>query len=135
MIEQKFYHYEKWEDYQSGMYDELKEGRTSRIELAQLLLKNEKLCEKWMREVTKRWKVACEQNFTNPQINRKAWLGQAACCLYAGVKENETREAWWLLTEEQRNIANNIAEIVIKDWEYECLQSGCQPYLFNLQRV
>lgn len=99
------------------MYDELKEGRDCRIELAKGLLSNPALCERFMREVVKRWKCACEQVFTNPANNRRSWLGQAACCLYAGVKENETRQAWWLLTEQEQNKANEIADIVIADYE------------------
>lgn len=116
-MERIFHHYEKWEDYQCGMYDELKEGRECRVELAKSLLSNKNICEKFMREVVKRWKCACEQVFTNTNVNRRAWLGQAACCLYAGVKENETREAWWQLTEDERNLANEIADEVIKDYE------------------
>lgn len=123
MIEQKYHHYEEWESYQCGMYDELKDGRDCRIELAQKLLGNPTVCEKFMREVVKRWKVSCEQVFTNLSINRRAWLGQAACCLYAGVKEDETRAAWWKLTEEERITANSIADKVISDYENERLQS------------
>ena len=121
MIEQRFHHYEEWEDYQCGMYDELKEGRANRVELAQTLLSSQRICERWMREVKKRWRIACEQVFSNPQVNRKAWLGQAACCLYAGVKEDETREAWWLLTDGEREAANAIAETIISEWENERL--------------
>lgn len=117
MIVRKFHHYEKWEDYQSGMYDELKDGRDCRINLAVSLLSNPTLCERFMREVVKRWKNASEQVLTNVSINRRAWLGQSACCLYAGVKEDETRAAWGQLTNEQRKTANEIAEKVIKDYE------------------
>lgn len=123
MNKQIFHHYEEWEDYQCGMYDELKEGRANRVGLAQALLSNKKLCEKFMREVKKRWRIACEQVFSNIQVNRKAWLGQSACCLYAGVKEDETREAWWLLSDEQRETANAIAETIIREWENERLPS------------
>lgn len=135
MIEQVFHHYEMWEDYQCGMYDELKEGRANRVELARDLLKNPVVCERWMREVIKRWKVATEQVFSNVHQNRKAWLGQAACCLYAGVKEDETREAWWLLTDEERNTANAIAETVIEDWENERLPSMPKQTFFDFQGI
>lgn len=118
-MEQIFHHYQEWEDYQCGMYDELKEGRAGRVSLAQHLLGTPKLCEKWMLEVKKRWCIACEQIFSNPRLNRIAWLGQAACCLYGGVKEDETRQAWGLLTDSQRERANAIADSVIKEWENE----------------
>lgn len=119
MLVRKYHHYEEWEDYKSGMYDELKEGRDCRINLAASLLSDPTLCERFMREVVKRWKMASEQVLTNVSINRRAWLGQSACCLYAGVKEDETRAAWWKLTDEQRKIANDIADKVILEWVNE----------------
>ena len=117
MIERVFHPYQNWEDYQSGMYDELKEGREMRVILAIRLLASPPLCEHFMREIVKRWKVSTEQVLTNASCNRRAWLGQAACCLYAGVREDETREAWGLLKDEERNKANEIAEKVIADYE------------------
>ena len=116
-MERIFHPYEAWEDYKCGMYDELKEGRETRIIIAMHLLASPTLCEKFMREVVKRWKIACEQVLTNQSVNRRAWLGQAACCLYAGVREDETRSAWGQLTEEEQNKANEIAEKVIEDYE------------------
>lgn len=116
-MEQKFHHYEEWEDYKCGMYDELKEGRDYRVNLAVNLLSNPDLCLKFMRLVVKRWKIACEQVLTNQAINRKSWLGQAACCLYAGIKEDETRTAWWKLTSDQQTTANEIAQKVILEYE------------------
>lgn len=112
----KFHHYTEWEDYQSGMYDELKEGRDSRIQMAIILLSNCMNLHHFMNEVTVRWKVSTEQTFTNTSFNRKAWLGQAACHLFAGVKEDETRAAWGFLTDEQRKKANATADKIIKDW-------------------
>lgn len=115
-MEQKYHPYYEWEDYQSGMYDELKEGREQRIHLAIILLSNCMTLHKFMGEVTIRWKVATETVFTDNKRNKKSWLGQAACCLFAGVKEDETREAWKYLTDEQRNKANATADKIIKEW-------------------
>lgn len=115
-MEQKFHPYYEWEDYQSGMYDELKQGREQRIELAAFLLSSPKNLDHFMREVTVRWKLATEQNFTNTSFNRKSWLGQAACNLFAGVKEDETRSAWWKITDQQRREANAIADNIINEW-------------------
>lgn len=131
MSDQVFHHYEDWEDYKCGMYDELNEGRAGRVELARSLLASPDICGRWMREVKKRWKIAVEQVFSNVNINRKAWLGQAACCLYAGVKEDETRESWWLLTDDERNTANAIAQTVIEEWEDERSSSEPKQTFFN----
>lgn len=120
-MKQVFYPYTMWEDYQARMYDEVKEGRQERIQKAIELLTNPDLCFEFMTLVTQEWKYATEQTFTNTSINHQAFLGQTACCLWAGVKEDETREAWGRLTNEQRYKANSIADEVYENWlrEYE----------------
>lgn len=125
---QKYYHYTKWEDFQSGMYEEVKEGRTERVKQAACLLSNPAELHKYMSDVVNKWKYATEQNLTNPNINYQAFLGQSACCLYAGIKEDETREAWGTLTELQRYKANAAADSVYKEWRhnYERQTGGYQ---------
>lgn len=113
-----YHHYTLWEDFQAGMYDEVKEGREERIQKAIELLTNEELCYHFMKRVTTEWKYACEQVFTN-RFNHRAFLGQCACNLYAGVKEDETRKAWWFLTEQQRYKANEIANRVYEEWRLD----------------
>lgn len=44
-----YYHYTQWEDFQSGMYNEVKEGREERIQKAIELLTNDELCYKYMK--------------------------------------------------------------------------------------
>ena len=95
---QLFYSYNQWEDYQFGMYED------------------EYMCRLFMKKVCNEWVISCKQNFTNPQMNKIAWLGQAACCLYAGIHEDETREAWSLITQSDRDRANAIAEECIQEW-------------------
>ncbi len=113
---QKFYHYTKWEDFQNGMYDEVKEGRAQRVQKAVKLLSNPKKLYEQMSRVTQEWKIATEQNLTNPSINHQAFLGQTACAIWQNIKEDETREAWGLLTNEQRYKANRIADRVFEEW-------------------
>lgn len=129
---QKFYHYTSWEDFQNGMYDEVKEGRQERVKCAVALLTNlEKLYEQ-MRRVTKEWKYATEQNLTNSNINHQAFLGQTACNIYAGIKEDETREAWGHLTNEQRYKANKVADRVYAEWLHEYEKTNSQFYQVSL---
>lgn len=113
-----YHHYTKWEDFQSGMYDEVKEGREARVNKAIELLTNEEVCYRYMKMVTENWIHACEQTFTN-RHNPRSFLGQCACAMYAGVHEDETRKAWGLLTEEQRYAANKIADQVYKEWRID----------------
>lgn len=131
-MEQIFYHYDTWEDYHNGMYDEDKNGRSERIKKAIELLSNEILCYEFMTRVTKEWTHATEQNLSNNSINHQAFLGQTACSLYAGVHEDETREAWGYLTNIQRYKANKVADLVYKEWyeRYEREHKG--EYQLNL---
>lgn len=114
---QRIYHrYEVWEDYQNGMYSESRDNRDYRVKQAASILGNSELCLKAMQKVVSDWPIATEYNFSNAGVNRKAWLGQAACNCYAGIHEDETREAWGLMTDCQRNKANEIAHKIIVDW-------------------
>ena len=121
-MKQVWYHYTKWEDFQSGMYNEEKKGREERIQLAVQLLSNTDELYKAMTRVVKEWKIATEQTMTNQSINHQAWLGQCACAIAKGVREDETRESWGRLTPAQRSKANKVADIVESEWLEEYLQ-------------
>ena len=122
-MERIFHHYSKWEDFRAGMYDECRQGRKERAQKATRILGNPGVCRKAMEKVVSERQIATEYNLSNAEINRKAWLGQAACSCYAGIHEDETREAWGIMTETQRIEANRIATSIIKRWvaekEYE----------------
>lgn len=115
-MERIFHHFNKWEDYHAGMYDECKDGREERVKKAAYILGTPAVCREAMEKVIAEWEKATEYNLSNAEINRKAWLGQAACCCYAGIHEDETREAWGIMTEAQRVEANSIASSIIKRW-------------------
>ena len=114
-----YYRYELWEDYQNGMYAECREGRTERVKQAAAILGNATVCRKAMEKVVFDWVKATEYNLSNASVNRKAWLGQAACACWAGIHEDETREAWGLMTDAQRIKANEIAQEIIVAWVKE----------------
>lgn len=125
-----YHHYTKWEDFQNGMYNEEKEGRVERIQRAIQILSTEKLCYKAMQMVTSQWKYACEQNLSNNIYGHRAFLGQAACSIYAGVHEDETRQAWGMLTDDQRKKANGIADMVYREW-IDAHEPNAQMTLFG----
>jgi hypothetical protein len=118
-MERIFHHYDLWEDYHAGMYNESKDGRSERVQRAVNILGTPDICEKAMNMVVDQWQISTEYNLSNAGINRKAWLGQAACCCYDGIHEDEVREAWGILSESQRKTANAIAGKVIKKWILE----------------
>ena len=116
------------------MYDEVKEGRQDRVQKAVEILTNLELLYEQMTRVTNEWIYCTEQNFTNASINHQAFLGQTACNIYAGIKEDETREAWGYLTNEQRYAANKVADRVYSEWFSRYMQDkdGYQYSLFDL---
>lgn len=131
-MERIFHHFNKWEDYHAGMYDESKDGRADRVQKAAYILGTPNICREAMEKVVEEWEKATEYNLSNAEINRKAWLGQAACCCYAGIHEDETREAWGLMTEAQRIEANRIAAEIIKKWVSQReFEASPQMSMFN----
>ena len=131
-MERIFHHYSKWEDFHAGMSDESKDGRPERVAEAAKILGTPNICRKAMEKVIAEWKIATEYNLSNAGINRKAWLGQAACSCYAGIHEDETREAWGVMTPEQRTEANRIAAEIIKKWLNNAEAEAAQQFsMFN----
>lgn len=94
------------------------------IDLATRFTSNHVLYGEAMRKVIYTWKYSCENFLTDKNINRKAWLGHAACSLEHNLPENIVRIAWKKLTEDERSKANLQAEKYIKEWE--------QNYLYKL---
>lgn len=129
-LKQCFHPYTKWEDYKAGMWrDVSKEEEEQFFENAVKFTGNPDLYGSWMLKVIEIWKYSCEQNLSDVQINRQAWIGQAACCLALGCPEYITRQAWNTLTKTQQDKANKKADEAIKAWEmkqYEKIsQSRC----------
>lgn len=114
-MERIYHRFEYWEDHQFGLYAS-KENKEELKNKVVELFSNHKKTEKYMRLVIKKWKFSCEHNLTNIALNRVAWIGQAACCIYAGVPYRLTMEAWWSVSEGNRNKADKIAEIVINEY-------------------
>lgn len=112
-----FYPYTLWEDFQNGMYNEDKENRQLRIEKALLLFNDLDLLYFYMKKVTRYWIYATEHNLTNSSMNHQAWLGQCACSMFFDIHEDETREAWRLLTNDQILEANAVADKVYNEWK------------------
>lgn len=79
-----------------------------------------------MIRVIREWPKLCIHNLTDLSLNRKAWIGHAACALELGIPEYIIRQAWGQLTDNQRNLANQAAERAIMIWELENLQNDPQ---------
>jgi hypothetical protein len=81
------------------------------------LLKDTDALRTAMMDVVREWPIATSQNLSNLSANRRSWLGQAACCMAHGSPELMTCQAWWTLTEAERDAANAVATEVISRWE------------------
>lgn len=110
--------YNHWEDYKNGMYENRLDEDIAKkcIEL----FKSKKLYE-LMSEVTKQWEKSSKVNLKKTVFNRQAWIGQSTCSLHLNATINETTYAWVRLTEKERKRANDIADTVIMEYNYETL--------------
>lgn len=131
----KYYRYELWEDFKNGMYHTKNDGKEKeRKEKAILLFKNEKELYNAMKYVAFNWTYAATTNMSNPSVNYQAWLGQASNCYKTGCSEEETIFVWHLLTEEEREKANKVADKVYEEWlkEYRKTQENYQFDMFDM---
>lgn len=114
----KWHRYEKWEDYQHGMWRIVSgEERDQLLKQAVEFTGNAELYGSYMMKVALEWPIACEHNLTELSMNRQAWIGHAAACLALGLPEDVTRAAWAKLTQEQQDKANAKAQEAIDFWE------------------
>lgn len=113
-----WHHYEQWEEYHYGMWRRLPtDHEEPYFRLAITFTGDAFLYGYYMNRVIDAWPMSCEQNLTDMSLNRRAWLGHAACCLAFRCPEYLVRQAWWELTEDQRREANRKADEAIALWE------------------
>lgn len=86
-----------------------------------------------MKKVADTWKYGCENFLSDIHINRKAWIGHAACSFELGLPEVVVRNAWGMLTDKERYLANKEADKCINYWEHLQIlkQQKTQLYIFD----
>jgi ParB-like chromosome segregation protein Spo0J len=112
-----FHTFDKWECFKAGFYNTHKEGMTKEeceIEYAKFLT-DEKLFREALSHVIKEWVHSCEHYLTNNSMNRIAYLGQASLCYARGIP-SVFRGGFHLLSENQKNKANEIALEYLNEW-------------------
>lgn len=113
-----YYSFDKWEDYQFGMWRKLPVYQEAVfLEAAIKFTGNFELYGKYMIRAINEWPFGCEHNLSCIGMNRQAYIGHAATCIAIGSPEYITRLAWHQLTQKQQDDANNQADIAIKIWE------------------
>ena len=113
-----FHTYDKWECYKAGFYGTTPpEGMTSKEceeAYAQFLADDSRFRDSLDHVITE-WKHSCEHYLTNVAMNRIAWLGQAALA-YSLHIPSKFCGGFYLLSEDQQNIANNTAFEYLNKW-------------------
>lgn len=120
-----FHTYDKWECEKAGFYAQSVEGKTA-AELQEeyrAFLSDPERFRKAAEKVIEEWVNSCEHYLTNFAMNRIAWVGQAAMCYETGVP-SKFCAGYNLLTDEEKNAANEVALDVINDW---LLMNGREP--------
>ena len=116
-IKQYHTHYENWEDFKNGMYCATVTRNDDQVRKAKLILSDPKAFALILERVLCDWPISTKVNLTNTGMNRRAWLGAAACNIDSDVTEVNTRFAWGELNDLQRFEANSVAETFIKRYE------------------
>lgn len=89
--------------------------RSTWVRMAEAFTGDHVLYGYWMRRVLAEWPKSCEHNLTKPG-DKRPWIGHAAVALAIGCPEDVVRAAWPLLTDEQRQAANEQAAAAIDEW-------------------
>lgn len=108
--------YTEWEDFKNGMYELSSEENDKLILLSCNLLSDKTKFLNACNLVIEKWKISTKVHLTNNSINKKAWLGQAACSLMHNVPELLTKVAWGKLDFRVQNTANEVAYNVINSY-------------------
>lgn len=117
MISKRIYHpWTKWEDNTHGFYGGLDYPKDNTLELYASLLRDLSRFEAALKTIISEWKYSCEQNLTNEDMNRIAYLGQAACALVYNVPSAIGRGGYNLLTPEEQKAADAMAEKYLNLW-------------------
>ena len=112
-----FHTFDLWECQKAGFYASTVEGKTAdecRQEYRDFLADTDRFREAAF-AVTNEWKHSCEHYLTNFAMNRIAWIGQAAMCYATGIP-SKFCGGFNLLTEDQKQAANEVALEVLNDW-------------------
>lgn len=115
----RIYHpYWLWEDHKAGFYENCS-GENKEL----LILKGIEMfnCEikttENMLRVINEWQYSCEHNLTNESLNKIAYIGQSACCLYSNIPNKVTMEIWNKLEKNIQDRSNKIANDILNIWK------------------
>ncbi len=115
---ERIYHtWEKWECYPAGFYENQAEIMTKEDceqEYAKLL-RDKKAFAKALKRVITEWVKSCEHYLSNENMNRIAWLGQAALCITHQIPST-FRGGFHYLTDAEKQAADELALEYLNKW-------------------
>lgn len=113
-----------WECYAAGMYN-YSEGPTLEDgkEMYRRFLSDAGLFEDAALRVVSDWPISCDHFLTKDAMNKIAWMGQASMCLHSGLSR-KYRGGFHLLSASEKNKANAVAWMAIKQWEHGYARKG-----------
>lgn len=114
-IKQVWTPYWEWEDWHAGMW---RKSDTEKLHLQQAIefTGDHIKYGNAMLDVVFAWPRTMLNSLTNPGINKRAFLGHCAVTFKLAIPEYITRNAWKLLTQDQRDRADKIAQETIEAW-------------------
>jgi hypothetical protein len=114
----RIYHtWDKWECYPAGFYETSKPGSTKDEceEVYRELLSNCELFAQCLEKIIVEWKNSCEHYLSNPNMNRIAWLGQAALAYKYNIPACY-RGGYNRLTNDEKKAADGVALRYLNKW-------------------
>lgn len=106
-----------WEDYQAGMWRKLpKEQESEFLQKAIEFTGDHVLYGNAMGEVIDIWTFTMLNSLSDPSKNKRAFLGHCACQYAINCPEYIVRQAWYKLTQQQRDLADQKAQYHIDKW-------------------
>lgn len=120
MIQRIYHRWENWECYRAGFFNEHPPKGMTFDECQQRyadFLRDLATFKKAAYRIVDEWSNSCEHNLTNPNMNRIAWMGQAAMCIHTGIS-SKFRGGFHLLTPEEQRAADQTALDVINYWMF-----------------
>lgn len=132
-MERVFHTWDKWECYPAGFYENHPPaGMTAgqAVEAYTEFLRDTPRFRAALQRVICEWVNSCEHYLTNENMNRIAWLGQAAMCITTGVP-SAFRGGFNRLTDAEQEQANLVALEALNDW----LASRGEPPAPDLESV
>lgn len=117
-MERIYHRYENWECFKAGFFRNVSgEEKKQLAEKVIELFEDSEQTKLFMKKVIVEWTYSCEHNLSNLSLNRVAWVGQSACCLFAKIPYSITMENWRFVSDDKKVEACEIAERIIKEYE------------------